>query len=337
MRIYKLFTLMIGLIVCPQGFALNIHTQKYDIAYQQGLKIHLKEKKLSQTKNNKIILLINPLSIPSLTAFDVSGYSLMDTLAKSGFDVWGIDFIGQGKSSFPPEMQKNPAPIGLLPLQARDAVHQLNTAVHFIQNKTGAKTVSLLGWSWGSVVAAMYSIENPKIVDHLILYGAMYSFLMPASSQMLFVQPYRATDQSFSKALPAYQNIPWKIIESHWKRMLNGNKTITTQDAFDAVGHTYKGADPNPIVKGTLRRPMGPIKDLFSIWNNQSVYNINRLVTPTLIIYGDQDLFAEKDLYSKLTHVKKKKEVVLKEATHWLIYEKARTQFNDEIIQFLNK
>ncbi len=337
MGIYKGFFFIICLLLCKISFAVHdVQTETYDIPFQQGLNIHLKEKKLAQT-HGKVILLINPLSIPSLEAFDVKGYSLMNELAQQGFDVWGIDFIGQGKSSFPPEMQKDPAPTGLLPLQAHDAVPQLAAAIEFIRNKTKAQTIALLGWSWGSIVAAMYAAENPTAVDHLVLHGAMHAFPMTAALQKQFLQPYRASDQSFNKKLPAYQNVPWKMIESHWKRMTMGNDTIISQAALNAVGDAYQKIDPNPKVKHTLRRPMGPMKDLFLIWNNQPIYPIDRITSPTLVIYGDQDIFIDKALYSKLTHANIKKEVVLKEATHWVMYEKARTQFIHEILQFLDQ
>ena len=37
------------------------------------------------------------------------------------------------------------------------------------------------------------------------------------------------------------------------------------------------------------------------------------------------------------TRVKTKQEIVLNEATHWLIYEKTRAEFVDDVAEFLNK
>ena len=338
MAIYKYLIFTVVLFATQSVFSIKVSSQDYYITYKNGLKIHLKEKKVANAKQSKVIVLINPLSIPSLEAFDVPGYSVMDTLAKSGFDVWGIDFIGQGKSSYPPEMLTNPAPTGLIILQAKDTVPQLNKAINYIVQKTGNKSVAMLGWSWGSVVAAMYAINHPKQVDHLVLYGAMYSFALSESAQKLFIKPYEAIDHhTFSTTLPAYQNISWKIIENHWKMMINNNNSIATQDAFTAVGNTYCKIDSHPFIKNTVRRPIGPMKDLYSIWNNQPIYDTNKLTVPTMVIYGDQDIFADPNLYSKLANVKIKQEVKLKEATHWLIYEKSRSQFNDMVIKFLNK
>jgi pimeloyl-ACP methyl ester carboxylesterase len=337
MQIYKWWIAILGITLISTTYASKIISQEHYLIYNDGQKIHLREKKLSSTKSGKVIVLVNPLSIPTLTAFDVPSYSLMNALANQGYDVWGIDFIGEGRSSYPAVMTRNPPPLGTYPLQAKDAVSQLRAGIEYISKKTGKKSLSLLGWSWGSVVAAMYSIQHPKQINHLVLYGSMYSSPLSKSAQKLFTKPYESPVGVFNRNLPAYQNIPWRIIQTHWKMMLNGNSTIVEPTAFNQVGKTYCQADPKPGVKNSLRRPMGPMKDLFMIWNGKPIYEISQLTTPTLVIYGDQDLFADHALYTKLTNVKVKQEIVLKEATHWLIYEKTRTKFVNDIISFLAK
>lgn len=337
MRSYKLLCAGIASILLSNAYAATIVSNEYTVPYSGGQTLHLKEKRLSTTLSGKVIVLINPLSIPALSAFDVPGYSLMDALAAKGYDVWGIDFTGEGSASYPPSMSISPAPQGVYPLEAKDAVKELKDGVDYIAKKTGKKSVNLLGWSWGSVVAAMYSIQYPKQVNHLVLYGSMYSSELAESIQPIFIKPFESPIGVFSQNLPAYQNIPWKVINTHWNMMLESNPTIASESAINAVGKVYVNADPKPVMPTSLRRPMGPMKDLFAIWNAQPIYDINKLTAPTLVIYGDQDLFADHELYSKLANVKTKQEIVLKEATHWLIYEKTRAEFVDDVAEFLNK
>ncbi len=64
-------------------------------------------------------------------------YSLMDAFAKRGYDVWGIDFIGEGKSSYPKVMETLPVAIGIYPLQANEAVKELNHGINYISKATG--------------------------------------------------------------------------------------------------------------------------------------------------------------------------------------------------------
>ncbi|QIV94620.1 alpha/beta hydrolase [Allofrancisella frigidaquae] len=314
----------------------NLVSSDYYISYGTQ-KIHLKEKKLT-TKNTKdVIMLINPLSIPSIVAFDVPNHSLMDSLAESGYDVWAIDFIGEGKSSYPKIMQIDPAPKGTYPLQATQAIKQLDKAIDFVLNKTQQKNMAILGWSWGSVVAAMYTTENPHKVSHLVLYGSMYSSRLEKPIEPMFIQPFAGINDEFNEELPDYQNIPWQMIKHHWQMMLKDDKSIVSDQTINQVGKAYINIDPAPYIPDSLRRPMGPMKDLYSIWNGKPIYDISKLTTPTLVIYGDQDLFADKELYSKLTNVKIKQEVKIKHATHWLIYEKARDQFIQTMLDFLDK
>ena len=61
------------------------------------------------------------------------------------------------------------------PKQCYNMLKQLDEAVDFVLEKTKQKSIDLLGWSWGSVVAAMYSIDYSAKVKHLVLYGSMYS------------------------------------------------------------------------------------------------------------------------------------------------------------------
>lgn len=335
MQIFKLITFILVNTFALNAYADNIVSHEYYIPYN-GQKIHLQEKKLSLTKPNKVIVFINPLSIPALTAFDVPNYSLMDAFAKHGYDVWALDFIGQGRSSYPKVMESSPAQVGIYPLSANEAVKELGQVMSYISKATGKNSVSILGWSWGSVVGAMYAIQHPKSIDHLILYGSMYSSPLPEYIQPIFIKPFTGNNNNFSKNLPAYQNIPWEIIKAHWKMMINGNSSIAQESAIEAVAKVYIAADPKPVITNSLRRAMGPMKDLYSIWNGKPIYNIRALTTPTLVIYGDQDLFADHGLYVKLTNVKVKQEIELKEATHWLIYEKTRDQFIDDVVKFLN-
>ncbi len=335
MRNFKTIALILSSTFAINAYADDLVANEYYIPYN-GQKIHLQEKKLSSSKSSKIIVLVNPLSIPAVSAFDVPGYSLMDALAKQGYDVWGMDFIGEGKSSYPKTMEYSPPPIGIYPLQANEAVKELHQGISYISKVTGKNNVTILGWSWGAVVGAMYAIDNPKQVNHLILYGAMYSSHLQESIQPIFIKPFAGTNNNFSESLPAYQNVPWTIINTHWKMMVNGNKSIVEESAIQQVAKVYTTADPKPVVTNSLRRPMGPMKDLYSIWNGKPIYDISKLTTPTLVIYGNQDMFADHELYSKLTNVKVKQEIELLDATHWLIYEKTRYQFVDDVVKFLN-
>ena len=54
---------------------------------------------------------------------------------QKGYDVWGIDFTGEGSASYPPSMSISPAPQGVYPLEAKDAVKELKDGVDYIVKK----------------------------------------------------------------------------------------------------------------------------------------------------------------------------------------------------------
>ncbi|PGE83298.1 alpha/beta hydrolase, partial [Bacillus pseudomycoides] len=93
--------------------------------------------------------------------------------------------------------------------------------------------------------------------------------------------------------------------------------------AMDSVKDVFLHSDPiSEKNNGIIRRPMGPLEDLYSIWNNRPLYDASQITSPVLVIYGEDDLFADRDMLSKLTGTKQKKEVVIPNATHWAVYEK---------------
>src|SRR6266700_2294786 len=62
------------------------------------------------TSPDKILLFVHGATYPSETAFDlpIEGVSMMDLIARRGYDVWLVDIRGYGRSTRPPEMSAPP-------------------------------------------------------------------------------------------------------------------------------------------------------------------------------------------------------------------------------------
>ncbi|WP_186647759.1 alpha/beta fold hydrolase [Fluviispira vulneris] len=333
MRYFKFFIVFIQLVVCLNSYSNNIKITEHFIKYGSESTLYVKEKSfnkaIAKNKRSGIVILLPPLCIPSAEAFDIPAVSFMDELAKAGLDVFSVDFEGMGKSTYPKEMEIYPPPEGVYPLQSKDAIKQLSVIIDYITKLKNVEKVSLIGWSFGSIVAAEYASINHKNVDKLVLTGAMHSFSLP-----LFTKPFADKNNQFNAKLGAYQNIPWEAIYSHWKMMMQ-EKDLVTQDTINSIEKVYRNLDSKSRVPGSIRRVMGPMKDLFEVWNERPVYEISKIIQPTLVINGDQDLFADKNLFKKLTGVKFKKEIIIKNATHWIIYENNRKKYIDAIVSFL--
>jgi pimeloyl-ACP methyl ester carboxylesterase len=139
------------------------------------LKIFLWEKRLKDAEvkefaaTGKVILLAHGAGSPGHIVFDLQvpgkpdlTYSLMDYLAERKYDVFAIDYQNYGLS--------DQHECGLC-VTTQVAANDLSATVDYICNLRGVKHVYLLGWSWGTIVGGLFTMERPHKVKRLILYG----------------------------------------------------------------------------------------------------------------------------------------------------------------------
>lgn len=136
--------------------------------------------------------------------------------------------------------------------------------------------------------------------------------------------------------LPAYQLATFNMTQDHWNMMMNG-RPLASAEAVAAVGQVFMGSDPTADSRtpASIRRPMGPLVDLYHIWSNRPIFDAGQIKAPVLLIRGDSDLFADPGFLGKLTSAAQKKEVVIRDATHWVLYEKNRGQLLSATADFL--
>ena len=283
-----------------------------------------------------VVLFLHPFSVPTAQAFDVPGFSWMDHLAVTGVGSFALDFRGFGQSSRPPEMSQPPManrPV----VRAPDGVRDVMAAVDFIRSRCGDDRVDLIGWSWGAVVAGMYAGDHPAEVRRLVLFGAMHAFDLPAMTR-----PFDAPNApgTLNPRLPAYQVVPLGAMVGHWDMMIgmlpeSQRADIRSPEALAAVSAVFLGSDPSPPEPGRVRRPIGPLVDLYEIWSSRPLYDAARIKAPTLIVRGAHDEFADPGFVDRLSGVCERHEVVVNDATHWLPYERNRDQLLSAVDGFL--
>ena len=156
---------------------------------------------IRRTGGGRPVLMVHPFSPGCAAAFDVPGLSWMGDLADRGHDVWALDLPGFGGSSRPAEMER-PAAEGRPAVRAKDGAAGVAAAVAHILRVTGAAHIDLVGWSFGSVLAAMVSGAHPRLVERLVLLGSMHAFDLPLMAE-LFELPGHPGE--INPDMPAYR------------------------------------------------------------------------------------------------------------------------------------
>lgn len=296
---------------------------------EEGSQLYLRGKQPEGVADQGVVLLLEPFGVPSAEAFDVPGYSWMDDLARRGYVVWSLDVRGFGRSTRPQAMETPPMENPPLVTSA-EALTDVAVAVDHILEMHQVEKIHLVGWSWGAVLAGMYAAEHPEKVDRLVLHGAMHGFSLPSMTEPLEESP------GVLKPLPAYQLATWEMTHHHWMMMM-GDRPLADHATMHAVEQVFLASDPtsgerDPV---SVRRPMGPLVDLYHIWSDQPIFDASLIEAPVLVIRGDSDFFAEPGLAEKLTSSPDAREVVIPDATHWVIYETGGEQLFSITAAFL--
>ncbi len=115
-----------------------------------------------------VLFLVHGSSISSRPSFDLSvpghgEYSVMNTFAQFGFDVWTMDHENYGRSS---RTQSNS--------DIASGVEDLKAGVELVMRETGQSKIHIFGESSGGLRAGAYAMTRPEHVDRLVLAAFTY-------------------------------------------------------------------------------------------------------------------------------------------------------------------
>lgn len=134
---------------------------------REGVKLHLECFK--SEKGGDPLLLVHGLTYSSHEFdVDVKDYSLARFFANNGFNVWLVDIAGYGSSE---EVQD-----GFMP-DSDYAAEDIAEAARVILERSGRKSLDVLGWSWGTVTAGRFAANNPELVHRVVLYAPIVAGL----------------------------------------------------------------------------------------------------------------------------------------------------------------
>ncbi len=296
-----------------------------------GLKLALHHEfltaRLSSRRPRIIVLFAEGSAVPTSgnAGFKINGSSWMDNLAVNGFDVWSLDYLGYGESSRYPDSETD-----IPPGRASDCAAQLERAARFILKRQRAHRLSVIGDSFGSLVAGIFATRTPQLLDKLILFAP----LTPVSAPKAIVEP-----QSAAK----YNSV---TADDLWRLYLNwlpeGESDGLDRNFFiNRWGATYLSSDPTSRRRTppSVMVPAGPDLDTLDIDAGRFPYDPGRIKAPTLVIFGEWDSVATEDggkrLFALLTGTKSKRRIVIGRGTHILQLESVRPVLYREVRTFL--
>lgn len=302
-------------------------------AVDPGIMLYVRNKRAAgAAAPDKVLLYVHGTSQAAETTFDLrlDGVSWMDYLARHGWDVYLVDLRGYGRSTRPPEMsapaEANP------PIVTTDvALRDFGAAVEFVRERSRVPAISIMGWSWGTVIVGAYAARNPAKVKRLVLNGPAWLRSAPATTQT---------------PLGAYQT--WTV-EQACRNLQTGapedkRAGLMPQEWFAlwqaaALATDPEGARRDPPV---VRSPNGAPADSRAYWQaGRPYYDPGLIAAPTLIVHGEWDgllpLSMAAAVFSRLARAPVRRLVEIGEGTHLLMLERNRMQLFHEVQLFLDE
>ena len=314
-----------------------------------GIKLFIREKMAegnTRFTDDNVILFLHGATAPSACDFDLTyqDYSWADWMVKRGYVVTMGDYRNYGYSSREPAMDE-PAAKNQPVTRSYLALRDIEAMVNHIKGKRGVKKVTLIGWSWGAMMAGYYASLHSENVNKLVLYAPLYNFndhtnLGPGSGLQNKRKP-----TEFNFALGAYRLASEAANTGRW----NGEIPVDNKDSYrdPAVPVEFwkecMATDPtsNSRNPASLRAPNGVLEDTFMQETGRRIWNASSIYVPVLVIAGEYDTWSypedREGLMRDLTNAPAKKSVLIKDATHFVLFEKQRMQFFSEILKFLKE
>lgn len=174
MREYRIsvFLLLLFLFAAcafPLGASAAGVTREIVPLEREGMKLHLECFRTEGEADGEPLLMVHGLTYSS-HEFDVNygDYSLARFFAQNGYAVWLLDIAGYGSSQ--------PVEDGFRP-NSDYAAEDIAAAVRLILERSGRKSMDVLGWSWGTVTSGRFAAKYPDRVRKLVLYAPIVAGL----------------------------------------------------------------------------------------------------------------------------------------------------------------
>ena len=275
---------------------------------RNGISLHLDCVSAGVPEPGRQILLLHGSSYSS-HEFDIDyqDYSLVRFLARQGYAVWRLDIAGYGKSGQVED--------GFMPDTAY-AVEDICAAADEIRRNSGQEQIDILGWSWGTMTAGLFTVDHPEYVRKLVLYAPILSGL----GEQEVKEPF--------------SHNTWEGAAEDFQKQEDGafdpeiTDSILIELFCSSCWHYDGDSSPN-----------GWSRDVF-VDNNTRLIDLERINVPTLVIYGSKDPYMNHKLLNEAFELLPEGSRVqeIEGGSHILMYEKPYYRdFQERVVSFLNQ
>ena len=327
--------------------ALKILSRDYHVdAVDPGIKLFVREKMAEGAKatEDNVVLFVHGATFPSTPDFDLQfkDYSWADWMVNHGYVVYLFDKRNYGFSTREKAMDEPPAankPVSRSYLAIRD----IGAVVDNIRTKNKVARVTLIGWSWGAMTAGYYTSLWPEKVRKLVLYAPLYENPLHTNLGAGTGLQNKRVPWEFNSSNGAYRLGTAEANQKRWDGEIpvQDKTQYRDQDVVDAFANAALATDPTSNTRNppALRAPNGVLEDSFYQATGRRMWNAANITVPTLVIAGEDDTWSfpqdREGLMRDLTNAPDKKHVTLPRATHFVLFEKQRFRFFEEILAFL--
>ena len=279
---------------------------KEHYAMRDNLKIYLWEKYQKRfekgfRRTGNVILLVHGATWSGRPDFDlqIKDYSLMDFLAKNGYDVWALDIHGYGRSD---KTEKDWS-------DTESAAADIGAAVDYITRARKIQKLSILGWSWGTQTAGLFTMRHPEKVGNLILYAMLWKGTPEFKQRPVPKEQYRTNTIANAREDFIEGQFEQDVAEKYVKEALATNPK------------TPNGVRVDVITKLPMLQP-------------------EQIKVPTLVIRPEKDFATNEnealEFFGKLG-TSYRSYVALPDGGHAILLEKNHDKFQRVVLNFLNQ
>jgi len=334
--------------LAPLPATAQVVKQDYHIdGVDPGVKLFVRHKMAQgnmRFTDDNIVVFVHGATAPSVCDFDLGfkDYSWADWMVDKGYVVYLFDKRNYGYSTREKAMDEPPAsnrPVSRSYLVIRD----MGAVVDHIRKKHGVNKVTLIGWSWGAMTAGYYTSLNSEKVRKLVMYAPAYAYGLHTNLGAGSGLQNKREPANFNYGLGAYRLASLAANTARW----DGEIPVADKSQYREAGVAEAfwaecmASDPTSNTRNppSLRAPNGVLEDTFMQATGRRMWNASSIYVPTLVIAGEYDTWSfpedREGLMRDLTNAPVKKSVLIKNSTHFTLFEKPRFEFFGEILKFL--